>query len=77
MSGWTGKDLVAAVALALTILGAAVGYGAVTERVAAVERRADLSDEVAAMKAQLVHLDRQLDRIEGKMDRRNRSERDP
>ena len=68
MSGWTGKDWVAAVALALTILGAAVGYGAVTARLAAVEERADLSDDVAALKSQLNHFDKQLDRIERKLD---------
>lgn len=70
MSGWTGKDWIAAVALALTMLGAAAGYGSVTERVATIEKREDLSDDVSAMKAQLGHLDKQLDRIESKLDRR-------
>lgn len=65
------KDYIAATALALSILAGAVSYGAVTQRVASLEGRADLSDDVAAMKTQLINLDRQLDRMEGKMDRRN------
>lgn len=69
MSGWTGKDIAALVAVGLTIISFAIGYGVVTERVAGLEKRTDLSDDVAAMKTQLGNLDKQLDRIERKLDR--------
>lgn len=65
------KEWIAVAAFALTVLGGAASYGAVTARLAEVERRADLTDDVAALKVQLGHLDKQLDRIEGKLDRRN------
>lgn len=65
------KEWIAAAALALTIMGGAASYGAVTARLSVVENKADLTDDVAALKVQLGNLDKQLDRIEGKLDRRN------
>lgn len=68
------KDYLAGISLLVTIIisvgSAAYTYGTLTTRVTALERRTDFTEAVAEIKTKLTHLDKQLDRIEGKVENR-------
>lgn len=71
MNGGIGvKDVATWTSLLATIVAGAIWIGFIASDVANLKTRADLTDEVAAMRVQIGHLDRQLDRIEVKLDRR-------
>ena len=67
------KDLVSIGGLLIAVLSGAMWVGSIAQRVEGLEGRADLSDDVSSLKTQLILLDRQLDRMEQKIDRLPRS----
>ena len=66
----TIKDLLSFGSIGAAVIAGVFFFGELSSRVTTLEKRQDLSDDVAAMKTQLTNLDRQLDRIERKLDRR-------
>jgi hypothetical protein len=75
MREWGVKDFLSAagsvvsvIGLLLTILFGGQWIGEIETRIGEVEQREDLSDDVASLKTSIGHLDKQLDRIEGKLD---------
>ena len=68
------KGWIAGISLLITVIvsvgTSAYTYGALTARVAILERRTDFTEAVAEIKVKLMHLDKQLDRIEDKVENR-------